>query len=123
VCSQENRKKIDVDLTALSDVMQQAMLLNIVTKPENYLGKTMKIEGEYDSWCPGNVPIDCSHFILFSDAAACCKTGFEFRCNDGKTNNYPEKDAKIRIVGVISSYKMSGRSLYYLATDDVVIVK
>lgn len=100
---------VDIDLTKMSSTMIYSTVFNIVTTPKNFVGKTMRMRGEYTTY-----PISASetiHACLVRDAAGCCSQGIEFRLTDGK---YPAGAGEITVVGTIDSFRLDGKEICYL---------
>ncbi|MBQ9443334.1 MAG: hypothetical protein IJU43_03445, partial [Lachnospiraceae bacterium] len=92
---------IDIDLTALSKNMVYAEVFNMMVTPENYIGKTVKMEGMYTVYhdeATGKI----YHACIIADATACCSQGIEFLLTDDYTypDDYPEEFEDVCIVGV-----------------------
>jgi len=117
----EDSNSIDIDLTALSSTMVYSEVYNMMVYPDEYLGKTIKIVGPYyASQLDGTEKY--YHFVIISDATACCQNGMEFIWDDNSPvypDEYPENDTIIEVVGVFSSYEESGDTYYYLKTDGI----
>ena len=103
---------VDVDLTSMSSTMVYAEVYNMLTKPEEYIGKTVKMAGAfavaYDEET-GNYYYLC----VIKDATACCAQGMEFLPlgTFGYPDNCPEIGTDITVVGTFSTY-MEGTTLY-----------
>ena len=109
--------KIDVDLTALSSTMVYSEVYNMLTMPENYVGKTVKMTGGYSSFLDestGTVYRVC----MIADAAACCAQGMEFVLKDDM--EYPEMEADITVVGTFQLYE-ENRTTYCHLVDAKII--
>ena len=116
-CSSEKsaaNKRVDVDLTAMSDTMAFAQASGIYKAPNTWRGKTIKVRGSYkvDYYDEGG---KYYHFVLIT-GDACCQQGFEFIRNGAYTypTDYPKEGAQIEIVGVFSHYTDRNRTFYYL---------
>lgn len=109
-----------VDLTVLSSTMVYAEVYNMMSYPEDYLGKTIKMIGLY---YPGyfEQTDKTYHFAVIADAAACCSQGIEFIWNGEHKypDDYPEEGSIIEITGIFKSYEESGETYYYVATDEI----
>ena len=110
---------VDIDLTALSSTMVYAEVYNITTKPEDYIGKTIKVNGVYYTVSEGE---QVFHYVVIQDTAACCAQGMEFIWSGGGTypDDYPRPQTPIEMTGVLDSYDEHGDTYYYLAIDDLV---
>ena len=69
--------KIDVDLTQLSSTMVYSEVYNMMSRPNDYVGKVVKMSGGFSYYydqSAGAYYFAC----LISDATACCSQGMEF---------------------------------------------
>lgn len=115
--AETNRKdqltSIDVDLTELSSIMVYSEVYNMMYTPEDYIGKTVKMDGAFAISCQQfdeNGQPDPDYPIYYAcviaDATACCSQGMEFVL-DGDFNypdDYPELGADITVVGTFETY-------------------
>lgn len=109
--------KVDVDLTALSSTMVYFEVYNMLTMPENYVGKTVKMTGGYSSFLDestGTVYRVC----MIADAAACCAQGMEFVLKDDM--EYPEMEADITVVGTFQLYEENGTTYCHLVDAKII---
>jgi len=100
---------VDIDLTKMSSTMIYSTVYNIVTKPTSFVGKTMRMRGEYTIY-----PISASetiHACLVRDAAGCCSQGIEFKLTNGK---YPTGASEITVVGTLAVQKIDGKDVCYM---------
>lgn len=100
---------VNIDLTKMSSTMIYSTVLNIVTTPKNFVGKTMRMRGDYTTY-----PISASetiHACLVRDAAGCCSQGLEFRLTSGR---YPSGAGEITVVGTIAYFNQDGKDICYL---------
>lgn len=109
---------IDVDLTVLSSTMVYSEVCNMLYTPEDYLGKTVKMNGTfalYYAFDENNQPVmDQKYYAcVIRDATACCQQGMEFiLAGDAKyPDDYPELDSDITVIGEFQTY-MEGEDLY-----------
>jgi len=115
---------VDVDLTVLSSTMVYAEVFNIITNPNNYIGKAIKMSGLYTASYYEETG-QHYHFVIIEDATACCQQGLEFIWNGEHTypDDYPEEQAKIELVGIYQSYEELGQTFYHLEVHDISILK
>ncbi|MBQ3265374.1 MAG: hypothetical protein IJH07_06325 [Ruminococcus sp.] len=109
---------VDVDLTAMSSTMVYSEVLNMQQKPEDYLGKTVKMAGPFNVTEIGeNRYFAC----IIADATACCSTGIEFvlKGDYSYPDDYPEANTEITVVGTFNTY-MEGTSKYLQLKDSVM---
>ena len=100
---------IDVDLTVLSSTMVYSEVYNMMASPEEYIGKTVKIKGQFSCYfneSTGNYYFAC----INQDATACCAQGIEFVLTGEHTypDDYPEVYDEICVVGVFDTYQEDG---------------
>ncbi|MBQ5755304.1 MAG: hypothetical protein IIV90_06510 [Oscillospiraceae bacterium] len=95
----------DIDLTIMNANMVYAQVLQMTQDPESYVGKTVRLEGEYYS-APG--PQKTYYFAYVSDAAACCSQGLEFVLEENTPEEYPPEGAFILLEGVFETYTEEG---------------
>lgn len=94
------KKEIDVDLTKMSSTMVYSEVSNMVSNPDQYLGKRVRMNGVstvYTDPATGQVYYTC----LIQDATACCSQGIEFVLKDG---NYPEAGTEVVVTGKFATY-------------------
>jgi len=105
----EKAEGIDVDLTTLSSTMVYSEVYNMMTTPDDYMGKTVKMDGTfsvYEDENTGKTYFAC----LVSDATACCSQGIEF-CTKEELKypeDYPEVGAYIKVTGTFDKYDEDG---------------
>jgi len=117
-------KSVDVDLTALSSTMVYAEVSNIVGNANDYIGKTIKMHGRYYASFFEKTEL-YYHFVIIEDATACCAQGLEFIWSGDHIypDDYPDDNTNIEVTGVFGSYDELGKTYYYVATDDIIVLK
>lgn len=109
---------VDVDLTKLSSTMVFAVANDMVTKPDTYMGKKIRMAGQmsvYQLDETGKTYYAC----LIKDAAACCAQGIEFAPGDQyAVEDYPEKGEFITVAGTYDRYEEDG--YHYIILQDAV---
>lgn len=105
-------KKIDVDLTKLSSTMVYSKVYNMVTKPSEYVGQTVKMNGTFTLFHSNETGLDY-YACIIADATACCSQGIEFvLAGDSKyPDDYPELGSEIVVQGEFDTY-MEGPQMY-----------
>ena len=95
----------DVDLTQMSSTMVYASVYNMVSEPEKYKGKCVRMSGTfynfYDEYTEENI-----NACLIEDATACCQQGVEFVLKD--PNGYPADLTPITVTGTFETYEKNG---------------
>jgi len=94
---------MDVDLTKLSSTMVYSEVYNMLTGPESYLGKRVRMKGTF--WYAegdGRYYFSC----IIADATACCAQGIEFVLKDQRKvpDEYPAEGSEITVVGIFDTY-------------------
>lgn len=104
---------VDLDLTKLSGDFVYAEVNNMMTTPEKYEGKIIKMKGYFNFYrddLTGKSYTSC----IIQDAQACCKQGIEFILQGGvKTypDDFPRIGQDLMIIGKFKVYK-EGEQLY-----------
>lgn len=100
---------IDVDLTMLSSTMVYAEVYHMVTAPQDYIGKTIKMKGNFAYYYDSE--IDCYYSAcIIEDATACCAQGIEFVLPEEFVfpDDYPKPGEGICVVGEFTTYTEHG---------------
>jgi len=98
--------KVDIDLTKLSSTMVYSEVYNMMSMPENYIGKTVRMEGDFYTYYDENQ--NQYYFAcLIRDATACCAQGIEFVLAGDYTypDDYPEEGSSVCVSGVFDTYE------------------
>ena len=99
----------DVDLTKLSSTMVYSEVYNMMYTPNDYIGKTVKMKGQFSYY--EDPETKAQYFAcIIADATACCSQGLEFILSGEHTypNDYPEVDSEITVTGTFETYKENG---------------
>ncbi|MCL2815661.1 MAG: hypothetical protein FWD23_13775 [Oscillospiraceae bacterium] len=115
---------VDIDLTLLSGTMVYAEVYNMMTQPDDYMGKSIKMNGLYYTAYYEETGL-YYHYVIIEDATACCQQGMEFLWNGEHSYpvDYPEESSKVEVVGVFGSYDELGKTYYYLAVDNISVLR
>ena len=112
---------IDLDLTRLSATMVYSEVYNMRYEPEDYYGKTIRIEGLFSSYenpMTGEPYFNC----IIPDATACCSQGLQFFPADADTRMYPEDYPKNgETVTVVGTFTKNEENLYMCALTDATM--
>lgn len=112
---------VDVDLTALSKTMVYSQVYNMMFYPENFIGKTIRMEGiytEYFDQATGKRYLAC--FIM--DATQCCSQGVEFELTSDYTypDDYPTEGDTVVVQGVFDVYEEEGANYCTLRNSEII---
>lgn len=118
----KDKRKIDTDLTVMESNMVYAEVYNMMIYPEQYIGKIVKMKGQFFSYhdeYSGNSYYGC----LIQDALACCSSGLEFSLKDKSLkypDDYPQEGEEITVIGKFTSYTED--DVNYLSLFDAVMM-
>ena len=116
----ENGGDAEVDLTVLSSIMVYSEIWNMMKAPENYIGKTIKMRGQFV--CAGEQEEGKRYFgCLVADAAQCCSQGLEFVLAGDHVypDDYPALNSRITVTGTFETYQVKG--IEYCRIVDAVL--
>lgn len=89
---------VDIDLTQSSETMLYSEVIDMGTSPENYVGKIIKVHGQYmffhDEMSENSYPT-----VVVLDATKCCATGLVFELEGDA--GYPQEDQEFTVTGVL----------------------
>lgn len=110
---------VDLDLTQLSATMVFAEVAAMVRTPEDYLGKTVRMEGPLAVYeANPALGIDYFYTVVIQDATACCQQGMEFIWPEG---TLPEAGTGLVVTGTFAEYDCGGLPSYHIVADTVEI--
>ena len=111
---------VDLDLTTLSKTMVYSEVYNIMVNPDDYVGKTIRMSGDYYIYTD-EVTGNKYYYCVIQDATACCAQGIEFVLTDDYKypDDYPEEGTCVAVVGRFDTY-MEGEYLYCTLRDAVL---
>ncbi len=117
----EGTAAVDIDLTALSGIMVYSEVNSMISFPDNYIGKTVKMHGQFTIYQATDengafIPDQIYFACVIADATACCSQGLEFALAGEHTypDDYPELGAEITVVGTFEWYEEDGCRYYRL---------
>ena len=108
---------VDLDLTVLSSNMIYSEVFAMVYAPEEYIGKTIKMEGMF-SYVEDESTGKCYYACIVRDATQCCAQGIEFIPTEDYTypDDFPAVGEDICVAGVFDTYK-EGNGQYITLRD------
>ncbi|MFI3175385.1 MAG: hypothetical protein R3Y53_09360 [Bacillota bacterium] len=114
---------VDVDLTEMSVTMIYANLYMMVTMPEEYLGKNIKMTGEFDVYESEDGEVYFA--VAVTDEEACCRQGFalEFLDDSSYPNGFPDANSEITVVGRFEAMQHPDWSMTYYHLVDAYLVQ
>ena len=101
----EGFETIDLDLSLMSGTVAYAQVYQMVSEPENYVGKIIRMRGYFDVFEDQDTGIVYTSCII-PDAAACCAQGFEFiwAGDHAWPEAYPEPGTYLTVTGRFETY-------------------
>ena len=107
----------DVDLTKLSSTMVYSEVYAMMSSPDTYKDKSVKMNGNFSVY--HDEATDKYYFAcVIADATACCSQGIEFVLSgDYKyPQDYPELGSEITVAGTFGTY-YEGEYMYCQLSD------
>ena len=123
----EGTAAVDIDLTALSGIMVYSEVNSMISFPDDYIGKTVKMQGQFTIYQATDengafIPDQIYFACVIADATACCSQGLEFALAGEHTypDDYPELGAEITVVGTFEWYEEDSCRYYRLGNASFV---
>ena len=119
--TKEKDTDIDYDLTVMGPQMVYATVNDMLTNPNKYLNKTIKIVGQFSVFKDDTTNKEYPSIII-QDATLCCANGIEIvlRGDPKYPDGYPTLNTYITIVGRYETYT-EGKDLYcHLVDVDII---
>lgn len=111
---------VDVDLSVMDSDMIYATVYQMMSDPEQYVGKTFRIEGKfyvtYDEMTKSQY-----YYCVIKDATECCAQGLEFIWGDGShiyPDEYPTDGTEVIVDGTFELYMENDSRYCRLANAD-----
>ena len=121
-----NTSEETVDLTVLSSTMVYSEVYNMMMTPENYVGKTIKMKGQFTFYQATDengdpIPDQIYFACIIADATACCSQGLEFVLagEHSYPADYPELGTEITVVGTFQTYEENGYMYCHLVDAEM----
>jgi len=112
-CGKKNKvSDVDVDLTTMSSTMVYSYVYDMLSHPDNYKGKMVRMDGDSNTTHGG------THSCIVYDALGCCTEGIEYLLPEGE-DTYPDDGNKITVVGRFATYT-KGEGTYFVLVDSVL---
>ena len=124
--SKDTAESTFVDLTALSSTMVYAEVFAMMSSPEDYVGKTVKMQGIFSKgqlYTAGSLNDGGTVFAcIVQDATACCAQGIPFELAGDHTypQDYPELGDTITVVGTFEIHEQEGMEFCRLRDAELV---
>ncbi|MBR6401341.1 MAG: hypothetical protein IKS17_09025 [Firmicutes bacterium] len=105
-----------VDLTGMDSDMVYAVVFEMVSDPDRYRGREVKMHGTCNRFTDPETGKDY-YACIITDAQACCAQGIEFELPEGEP--YPEYGSEITVSGIFDSY-FEGENEFYVLKQAVI---
>jgi len=108
----DSSSDVDIDLTILSANMVYSQVSDMMYRPSEYIGKSVRMTGEFSLYQDPDTGMNY-YACIVRDAMACCANGIEFVLTDDYVfpDDYPAVGSLITVVGVFDTYK-EGNTTY-----------
>ncbi len=117
---------VDIDLTQMNSTMVYSQVFDMMTNPDTYIGKVIKMQGSYyTSQNPENDMV--YHLLVILDATGCCPQGIEFLATGDASYpqvsaQYPEITETVEVTGVFETYMENELMYFRIVSDNITIV-
>ena len=113
--------KADLDLTKFSSVMVYSGLFNVMSNPAAYVGKSIKLRGQFDMYHDEETGKDY-YGVAVMDAGACCATGIDFVLKGTYKfpEDYPKIGEMVTVQGKFEMYRDGEEVFCHVVEADIV---
>lgn len=112
----------DYDLTQMSSTVVYSQITDMTMVPEEYAGKTIKMEGRFEVYGDPNAE-DPYLGCIVNDATACCSVGLRFVLTGDYTSaDFPENGSDIVITGVFQTYEYQGYTFGEIQNAEMTVL-
>ena len=108
---------MEIDLTNMSSTMVYSYVFNMISTPDDFIGQRFRIRGIYDEQYWDQTKLTY-HYIVITDATACCAQGLEFVLTDPNAA-YPQVGEEFEISGIFGTYEEEGNLYIQIAADSI----
>lgn len=109
----------DVDISKLSSTMVYSVVYDMLTHPNEYIGKKIRISGTMSSYHDEETGATY-YACMIEDATACCSQGIEFQTTDEfDSSEYPAEGEPLTVLGTYDLYEDGGYQ--YCVLKDAVL--
>ncbi len=111
---------VDVDLTILSSTMVYSEVSNMLSTPDEYVGKYVRMAGQFVAYSNQDQSMYYPAVII-ADATACCSQGLEFvlKGEPKYPEGYPKEQDEISVVGRFETYDEDGVVYCHLVDAEI----
>ena len=108
----------ELDLTGMSGTMLYTMIYNMMTQPDDYLGRTIRVKGQFSAYVDEK-SAKSYYACYIADAAGCCAQGLEFLPAAALTypDDFPEPGTDITVSGELALLQEENGFQYLVLKD------
>lgn len=119
---QTTATNFDYDLTQMSSTVVYSQVTDMTMVPEEYVGKTIKMEGRFEVYGDPNKE-DPYVACIVNDATACCSVGLRFVLTGDYTSaDFPLNGSDIVITGVFQTYEYQGYTFGEIQNAEMTVL-
>jgi len=109
---------VDIDFTALSDVMMISMFVNMMNEPEQFLGQTIRMAGVQQTF---HFEEYTFHYIMLMADECCGDIILEFRLTEDTLmdDGVMSGSANVEVIGTFGQYPFRDHMFVYISADSV----
>ncbi len=112
----------DYDFTQMSSTVVYSQITDMTMVPEEYVGKTIKMEGRFEIYGDPNAE-DPYLGCIVNDATACCSVGLRFVLTGDYTSaDFPLNGSDIVITGVFQTYEYQGYTFGEIQNAEMTVL-
>lgn len=115
---------VDYDLTEMSSDMVYSTVYNMLTQPDDYMGKTVRMDGTSQIYQDPETGKNY-YLCVIQDATACCAQGLEYVWGDGSHSDeeYPQAGTIVSVAGVFDTYLEGENNFIYLRDSELTVFR
>jgi hypothetical protein len=107
-----HKNDAEVDLTEMSATMVYSTVADMLSNPDNYKGKSVRMDGD------SNITHDGTHSCIVYDALGCCAEGIEYVLSE-EYEDYPADGKHITVVGTFATYTKNKTKYFVLINSQL----
>ena len=113
--SKSEKEKVDLDLTKMSATMIYSTIFDMLTMPEEYVDKNIKLKGWFETYTNPETA-EIFYAVVVPDATACCQQGLEFIWpgDHHYPADFPNPGQDVTVTGIYKLIDKDGFAYNYL---------
>lgn len=111
------------DLSLMSTTMAYAQMYAMLMSPEEYVGQTVRVKGQYYPLMDDQ-GVTLFHGVIVSDIAACCEVGLEFiLTGNPPPSAYPTPMSVVEMTGLFDLCNEDGQKIAVLRINELKVIQ